>query len=98
LYLLEAQNSSFSSIDIPLTDTLIYVDLYDNQLTSGAVNKVLHVLASGSATSGYVRVNGAYSYEDGIYNGYIDTTSGGYDGIAAKDELISRGWDVYYND
>ena len=95
---LDGQHSSFSSIDIPLTNTLIYVDLYNNQLTSGAVNKVLHVLASGSASSGYVRVNGAYSYEDGIYNGYIDTTSGGYDGIAAKDELISRGWDVIYND
>jgi hypothetical protein len=95
---LEGHHSSFSSIDIPLTNTLLYVDLYDNQLTSGAVNKVLHVLASGSATSGYVRVNSGYSYVDGIYNGYIDTTSGGYDGIAAKDELISRGWDVYYND
>jgi hypothetical protein len=98
LSLLEADNSSFSSIDIPLTNTLIYVDLYNNQLTSGAVNKVLHVLAEGSATSGYVRLSGYYSQDDGIYNGYPDTTSGGYDGIAAKDELISRNWDVYYND
>jgi hypothetical protein len=98
LSLLEADNSSFSSIDIPLTNTLIYVDLYNNQLTSGAVNKVLHVLASGSATSGYVRLSGGYSQGDGIYNGDVDTTSGGYDGIAAKDELISRSWDVIYND
>jgi hypothetical protein len=95
---LDGQYSSFSSIDIPLTNTLIYVDLYNNQLTSGAVNKVLHVLAEGSATSGYVRLSGYYSQDDGIYNGYPDTTSGGYNGIAAKDELISRNWDVYYND
>lgn len=93
---LDGSNSSFSSIDIPVTDSLLYVDLYNNQLTAGAVNKVLHVLASGTASSGYVRVNGSYSGD--IYNGFPDTTSGGYNGLDAIDELISRNWDVYYND
>ena len=93
---LDGSNSSFSSIDIPVTDSLLYVDLHNNQLTAGAVNKVLHVLASGTASSGYVRVNGSYSND--IYNGFPDTTSGGYNGLDAIDELISRNWDVYYND
>ena len=93
---LDGRNSSFSSIDIPVTDSLLYVDLHNNQLTAGAVNKVLHVLASGTASSGYVRVNGSYSGD--IYNGFPDTTSGGYNGLDAIDELISRNWDVYYND
>ena len=93
---LDGSNSSFSSIDIPVTDSLLYVDLHNNQLTAGAVNKVLHVLASGTASSGYVRVNGSYSGD--IYNGFPDTTSGGYNGLDAIDELISRNWDVYYND
>ena len=93
---LDGSNSSFSSIDIPVTDSLLYVDLYNNQLTAGAVNKVLHVLASGTASSGYVRVNGNYSND--IYNGWPDATSGGYNGLDAIDELISRNWDVYYND
>ena len=89
-------NSKFSSINLPFTNTLTYVNLYENQLTAGEVNKVLHLLASGSASSGYVSLDG--SFLDGvIQNDAPDTTSGGYDGLAAKDTLIGRGWTVYYN-
>lgn len=85
-----------SSIEIPLTNTLTYVNLYDNQLSVGEVNKVLHFLASGSAENGYVSLEGEF-IPGVIQNGIPDTTSGGYNGLAAIDTLVGRGWSVYYN-
>lgn len=84
---------SLTAFDItPLTGTNnnISISLQNNLLTAAAVNELLVDLDTKGWTNGTLTVSGTG-------NAAPDGTSGGFDGLTAKTNLVGKGWSITNN-
>lgn len=86
-------NCSLASLNItPLTgaNDNIVISLQNNLFTASAVNKLLADLDAKGWINGSLNIGGTG-------NAAPDGTSGGYDGLTAKANLVAKGWNITNN-
>lgn len=94
------QNNAITSVADPFTisDACYYFRVDNNAITNAAdINRILvafdeagRVITAPSGSNGVINLNGGT-------NAAPDNSSGGLDGLAAKANLISKGWTVTHN-